>query len=100
MTKKKTTVSPEKQTLTLKPPPSTGDVFADSCFVLDSPPALDDRIGSQMEGLRDVPGLVKQGLLEDAWMILDTHHLGLKDLDFIYAFKALILQKNGQPDAA
>ncbi|MFA5906586.1 MAG: hypothetical protein WC836_21840, partial [Desulfobacula sp.] len=100
MHKRKTSVSQESKTLTLKPPPSTGDVFADSCFVLEFPPSPDDRIGSQMEGLKDVPGLVKQGLLEDAWMILDTHHIGLKDLDFIYAFKALILQKNGQTDAA
>ncbi len=100
MTKSKTTVPPKELTLNLKPPPSTGDVFADSCFILDSPPAPDDRIGAQMEGLKDVPGLVKKGLLEEAWMILDTHHLNLKDFDFIYAFKALILQKNGQPDAA
>ena len=98
MTQKKTHVSPENRPL--KPPPSTGDSFADSCFILDFLPSPDDRTGSRMEGLKEVPGLVKQGLLEDAWMILDEHHQTLKDLDFIYAFKALILQKNGQPEAA
>ena len=98
MTQKKNHVSPEHQTL--KPLPFTGDVFADSCFVLDFIPSPDDRTGSRMDGLKEVPGLVKQGLLEDAWMILDKHHQTLKDLDFIYAFKALILQKNGQPEAA
>jgi len=98
MIQKKTHVSPEKQTL--KPPPPTGDGFADSCFALDFLPSPDDRSGSRMEGLKEVPGLVKQGLLNEAWMILDKHHLEIKDLDFIYAFKALILQKNGQPEAA
>nr|NJM02048.1 hypothetical protein [Desulfobacula sp.] len=98
MTQKKTHVSPEQQIL--KPPPSTGDGFADSCFALDFLPSPDDRSGSRMEGLKEVPGLVKQGLLNEAWMILDKHHLEIKDLDFIYAFKALILQKNGQAEAA
>lgn len=98
MSKTKPVISSETQTR--KPPPSTGDDFADSCFALEFIPSPDDRIGSRMDGLKEVPGLVKQGLLEEAWMILDTHHPNLKDLDFIYAFKALILQKNGQPEAA
>jgi tetratricopeptide (TPR) repeat protein len=90
--------TPENQNL--KAPPLTGDDFCDSCFVLDFLPSPDDRIPSRMDGLKEIPGLVKQGLLEDAWMILDQHHQTLKDLDFIYAFKALILQKNGRTDAA
>ena len=100
MSKRKTTVVPEKQPLKLKPPPSTGDDFTDSCFILDVSPCLDDRTGSRMDGLKEVPGLVQQGLLEEAWVILDKHHQTIKDLDFIYAFKALILQKNGQSEAA
>jgi len=95
---KENILTPENQNL--KPPLLTGDGFCDSCFVLDFLPSPDERIASRMEGLKEVPGLVKQGLLDDAWMILDQHHQTLKDLDFIYAFKALILQKNGRPEAA
>jgi tetratricopeptide (TPR) repeat protein len=91
-------LTPENQNL--KAPPPTGDGFCDSCFVLDFLPSPDERIPSRMDGLKEIPGLVKQGLLDDAWIILDQHHQTLKDLDFIYAFKALILQKNGRPDAA
>ncbi len=98
MSKMKIIISPDMQTL--KPPPLTGDAFVDGCFAFDFIPCPDDRTGSQMEGLKDVPGLVKQGLLEDAWTILDKHHQTIKDLDFIYAFKALILQKSGQFEAA
>lgn len=100
MSKRKTGFSPEKQTIDLIPPPLTGDDFIDRCFILDFLPSRDDRVGSRMDGLKDVPGLVKQGLLEDAWAILDKYHQTTEDLDFIYAFKALILQKNGQFEAA
>jgi tetratricopeptide (TPR) repeat protein len=98
MTKENIPVAPDNKNL--KAPPLTGDGFCDGCFVLDFLPSPDDRIPSRMEGLKEIPGLVRQGLLEDAWMILDQHHQTLKDLDFIYAFKALILQKNGRPEAA
>lgn len=98
MTKENIPVTPENQNL--KAPPLTGDDFCDCCFVLDFLPSPDDRIPSRMDGLKEVPGLVRQGLLDEAWMILDQHHQTLKDLDFIYAFKALILQKNGRPEAA
>ncbi len=98
MTRENIPVTPENQNL--KAPPPTGDGFCDSCFVLDFLPSPDERIASRMDGLKEVPGLVKQGLPDDAWMILDQHHQTLKDLDFIYAFKALILQKNGRPEAA
>lgn len=91
-------LTPENKNL--KAPPLTGDDFCDSCFVLDFLPSPDERIPSRMDGLKEVPGLVKQGLPDDAWMILDQQHQTLKDLDFIYAFKALILQKNGRPEAA
>jgi len=95
---KENILTPENQNL--KAAPLTGDGFCDSCFVLDFLPSPDDRIPSRIDGLKEIPGLVKQGLLDDAWMILDQHHQTLKDLDFIYAFKALILQKNGRPEAA
>ncbi len=83
-----------------QPPPSTGNAWADACFTLDSPLFPDDRIGYRMEGLKDVPGLVKQGLYDQARDILEKYHTLYPDLDFIYAFKAFILQKNGQSTEA
>lgn len=78
----------------------TGDADVDACFSFDYTHCEDGRVWSKIEGLKEVPGLVKQDRLEDAWSILEAHQKTFYDFDFIYAWKALIFQKNGQVDAA
>lgn len=100
MTKPDTTVFPEQKPMRFKPLAPTGDAFVDDCFSINFTGSRDDRVWSRIEGLKDVPGLVKQNRLEDAWSILDANKDAFRDFDFIYAWKATIFQKTGQNDAA
>lgn len=94
------TAPPKQKSIRFKPLAPTGDAYVDDCFSIQFADGKDDRAWSQIEGLKDVPGLVKQNRLEDAWSILDANKDAFLDFDFIYAWKATIFQKNGQNDAA
>ena len=100
MSKPETTALPEQKQIRFKPPALTGDAYVDDCFSINFTEEREKRIWSRIEGLKDVPGLVKQNRLEDAWFILDANKDAFRDFDFIYAWKAVIFQKTGQNDAA
>lgn len=80
--------------------PLTHDDYVDGCFSFDFPLGTDPRVWWEIDGLKDVPGLVKEDRLEEAWAILDAGQDAFDDFDFIYAWKSLIFQKNGQFEAA
>lgn len=79
---------------------SANDDFIDRCLDIDFSQKPDDRIWSDMEGLKHVPSLVRENRLEEAWQCLNKYQIKLSDFDFIYAWQALILQKNGRVEDA
>ncbi len=76
------------------------DIFVEECFSFDLPLKVEKRNPSQIQGLKDIPGLVKKNRLKEAWQILDTHQDKYIDLDFIYVWQAMILERSGRiPEA-
>lgn len=79
---------------------SDADINLDTCFSFDLKQGREDRHWPQIDGLKDVPGLVREQKFDRAMAILNDKEALFHDFDFIYAWKAHIFQKKGDFNAA
>lgn len=72
----------------------------DACFADIPEHHPDNRSGHQIEGLKEIPELVKNSEFKKALGILEELKRKYLDFDFIYAWEAQILQKQDKIDTA